>query len=79
MRSRRALGAGCGLAEVGDEHAAEVLALALWWADEAGHALAPAIRHRRTGLSVVSGAGAAMTLADPRDRLLAILERYREL
>ena len=52
-----ALGAGCGLAEVGDEHAAEVLALARGWVDEAGHALAPAIRHRLDGLPVASGAG----------------------
>jgi hypothetical protein len=72
-----ALGAGCGLAEVGDEHAAEVLALARGWVDEAGHSLAPAMRRRLDGVSVASGA-AAMMLADPRDRLLEILERYRE-
>ncbi|HEY7988511.1 MAG TPA: BTAD domain-containing putative transcriptional regulator [Lapillicoccus sp.] len=72
-----ALGAGCALAEVGDENAAEVLDLARGWVAEAGHVLAPAVRRRLDGLPVMAGAGVAMTLADPRDRLLEILERYQ--
>jgi hypothetical protein len=72
-----ALGAGCCLAALGDEDATEVLDLARGWLADSGHALPPAIRQRVDGLPAGSGVG-ALSLSDPRDRLLAILERSRE-
>jgi predicted ATPase/DNA-binding winged helix-turn-helix (wHTH) protein len=71
-----ALGAGCCLAELGDEDATELLDLARGWLAESGHTLPPAIRQRVEGLP--TGSAVVTTLSGPRDRLLAILEHYRE-
>ena len=77
MPSRRRSGRVAALAALGDEDAAEVLDLARGWLADSGHALPPAIRSGVDGLPAGSGVG-ALSLSDPRDRLLAILERSRE-
>jgi predicted ATPase/DNA-binding SARP family transcriptional activator len=72
------LGAACALVELEDDDAAEVLGDARHWLADSGYRLAPALRQRLDGLGATDPVDGVGSLARPSDRLLAVLDRYRD-